>query len=56
MSNQTGRPTVMTESTVQKLEQALRDGFSVERACYVSGVGRSTFYEHYNSDLEFKEN
>jgi hypothetical protein len=45
----------MTEATVQKLEQALCDGFSVERACYLSGIGRSTFYDHFNSDLEFAD-
>ena len=54
-SNNTGRPTVMDEVTVQKLEQALRDGFSVERACYLSGVGRSTFYDHCNSDSDFAD-
>ena len=55
MSNQTGRPTVMTEATVQKLEQALQDGFSVERACYLSGVGRSTFYDHCNGNPGFAD-
>jgi hypothetical protein len=55
MSNQTGRPTVMTDETVQKLEQALQDGFSVERACYLSGVGRSTFYDHSNGNPDFAD-
>jgi hypothetical protein len=48
-----GRPTAMTKSTVQKLEQALRDGFSIEMACYVSGVSRSTYYNHLASDPVF---
>lgn len=55
MKTQTGRPTVMTEAAVQKLEQALQEGFSVERACYLSGVGRSTFYDHYNSNPDFAD-
>lgn len=55
MSAQTGRPTVMTEAIVQKLEQALRDGFTVEMACYVSGVSRSTFYSHLTSDEDFSD-
>lgn len=51
----TGRPTVITKATVQKLETALRDGFSVEMACHVSGVGRSTYYQHLNSDPDFAD-
>lgn len=50
-----GRPTVMTKATVQKLEAALRDGFSVGMACHVSGVGRSTYYQHLQSDPEFAD-
>ncbi len=53
MGNMTGRPTVITKATVQKLEQALRDGFSVEMACYVSGVSRSTYYNHLANDTDF---
>ncbi len=51
----TGRPTVMTKAAVQKLEQALRDGFSIEMACHVSGVGRSTYYQHMQSDQDFAD-
>lgn len=53
MKPQSGRPTVMTKATVQKLEQALRDGFSVDMACYTSGVSRSTYYNHLTSNPEF---
>jgi hypothetical protein len=45
----------MTKAAVQKLEAALRDGFSVEMACHVSGVGRSTYYQHSQSDLDFAD-
>ena len=55
MKEQIGRPTVMNETTVLKLEQALRDGFSVEMACYTSGVGRSTYYEHLQQDCDFAD-
>jgi hypothetical protein len=51
----TGRPTVMTKATVQKLEAALRDGFSVDMACHVSGIGRSTYYQHLQSDPDFTD-
>ncbi|HET9173777.1 MAG TPA: hypothetical protein VFN56_00680 [Candidatus Saccharimonadales bacterium] len=49
----TGRPTVITQATVQKLEHAFHEGFTVERACQLSGVGRSTFYAHLQSDPDF---
>ena len=53
MKAQTGRPTVITKDVVQKLEQALREGFSVDMACHVSGISRSTYYDHINSDPAF---
>jgi hypothetical protein len=54
-SNLPGRPTAMTKPTVQKLEQALKDGFSVEMACHVSGVARSTYYSHVQTDPYFMD-
>jgi hypothetical protein len=48
-----GRPTVMTEIVVQKLEKALREGFSVDMACHLSGISRSTYYSHLDSNAEF---
>lgn len=48
-----GRPTVITEVTVRKLEQALQDGLSVSEACFVSGIGRTTYYEHKANDMDF---
>ena len=50
---QPGRPTSMNQVTVQNLEQALKDGFSVEMACHVSGISRSTYYAHLQTDVEF---
>ena len=52
----TGRPTVMTKATVQKLETALRDGFSVEMACYVSGISRSAYYAQIERSPDFAHN
>lgn len=53
MKKQVGRPSVITKPTVLKLEQALKDGFSVEMACYVSGISRSTYYAHLHTDTVF---
>ncbi|HUD07776.1 MAG TPA: hypothetical protein VMQ52_01730 [Candidatus Saccharimonadales bacterium] len=50
---QSGRPTVITKTTVLKLEQALKDGFSVERASSLSGISRSTYYAHLQNDTDF---
>lgn len=50
-----GRPTSITPATVSKLEQSLRDGFSVEMACHVSGISRSTYYAHLQADEDFSD-
>ena len=55
MSTQVGRPTVIDDATVQKLEAAFRDGFSVTTACHLSGISRSTFYDHCDTDQEFSD-
>jgi len=49
----TGRPTVINEATVRKLEQAFKDGLSVSEACFVSDIGRTTYYEHKASNKDF---
>jgi hypothetical protein len=54
-SKKSGRPTVITQSTVQKLEQALKDGISIDMACCVSGISRSTYYNHLDADNEFMD-
>jgi len=52
-NNKPGRPTAITKLTVHKLEQALKDGFTIEMVCYVSGISRSTYYAHLHTDVEF---
>lgn len=49
------RPTTFTEPTVQKLEQAFRDGFNVVEACRTSGVSRAAYYQHLADDVEFMD-
>ena len=56
MGKQMGRPTVVTKATVSKLEQALRDGFSIEMACYVSGISRSACYDQVGRNQIFGQN
>ena len=50
-----GRPTVITKATVLKLELALKDGFSIARACSLSGISRSTYYAHLQADTDFMD-
>jgi len=51
----TGRPTVFTQTTVHKLEQAFIIGCSVEEACIVSGVSRSAYYKQLERDPDFTD-
>jgi hypothetical protein len=50
-----GRPVCLDATVVRKLEAALATGFSVTTACYVSGISRSSFYEHKALDKEFSD-
>lgn len=49
-----GRPTVITERIVLKLEALLQQGHSVTKACEITRIGRTTYYQHYNNDEEFQ--
>jgi len=51
----TGRPTKITLAVVQKLEDAFKSGFSVTSACYLSGISRTTYYEHLEKDDDFTD-
>ncbi len=53
--NTGGRPAVITDEVVRKLEQALRDGFSLSEACLVSGVSRTAYYERKATDEGFAD-
>lgn len=48
-----GRPTVVNENTIQKLEAAISSGFSVTTACHLSSISTSTFYEYKSCDESF---
>ncbi len=50
-----GRPTKMTGAVVGKLEDAFRFGATVSEACYLSGISRDMFYQHYRSDQDFSD-
>jgi hypothetical protein len=50
-----GRPTVINEDILRKLEAGLATGFSISTACHFAGISTSTFYEHKALDKEFSD-
>lgn len=54
-SNKVGRPPVITDKVVQKLEKAFIAGLSDREACLYAGAAESTFYDYCNANPEFSE-
>lgn len=50
-----GRPTVMTDEVVLKLEQAFAIDASVEEACSYADISRNTFYLWLKENPEYKD-
>lgn len=50
-----GRPTVMTEDVLLKLEYAFMRGLSDVEACLFADIGTTTLYEYCNKNPEFAE-
>lgn len=50
-----GRPTVIDELTLQKLENAFSLGATDEEACFQAGIGTSTLYNYQNAHPEYVE-
>ncbi len=50
-----GRPPIMNDRVLSKLESALSAGYSVTSACYFAGVSKSSFYEYKALDKEFSD-
>lgn len=53
--NPGGRPTVITESVLLKLEQGFMYGFSDREACLYANVSPSALYTYCDKHPEFKE-
>ena len=43
--NKGGRPTVMTEDVIRKLEDAFAHDLSDTEACLYAGIGRTTLFD-----------
>jgi len=50
-----GRPTVMTEEVILKLEHAFAIDATVEEACSYASIGRNTFYEYLKKNPDFQD-
>jgi hypothetical protein len=50
-----GRPTVITNAAVQKLETAFVQDFTVEEACAFANISRSTYYDERGRNQAFSD-
>lgn len=50
-----GRPTIMTQEAIQKLEQAFALGCTDLEACLFADISKSTLYNYQNENPEFVE-
>ena len=55
MADKVGRPTVMTEKVLQKLEYAFMRGLTDVEACLYANIATSTLYNYCNDNPEFLE-
>ena len=53
--NLAGRPTVMTEPVVSKLEVAFCVGASVTEACLVAGISRESYYVFVRENPDYSD-
>lgn len=53
--NKVGRPTVMTEETIQKLEYAFMRGLTDLEACLYADISKSTLYNYCEENPEFMD-
>lgn len=55
MAESVGRPTVMTEEVLQKLEYAFMRGLTDLEACLFANIGTTTLYNYCEENPEFRE-
>lgn len=55
MANKVGKPTVMTESTLQILEDAFICDASDEQACFLANISPATLYNYQVAHPEYIE-
>lgn len=50
-----GRPTVVTDEVIQKLEEAFLNGASDRQACFLANIADGTLYNYIKENKEFGE-
>lgn len=55
MPEKVGRPTIVDEMALQKLEEAFANGATDEQACFIANISTSTFYNYQDKYPEFVE-
>ena len=50
-----GRPSVIDEQALRKLEIFIASGMGISASCHFAGISTSTFYEHKALDKEFAD-
>lgn len=55
MADEVGRPTVMTNEVIQKLELAFLKGMTDREACVYADIATSTLYNYCNENPSFSE-
>jgi len=53
--NRGGRPTVMTEIVLQKLEECFLAAMTDREACCIAGIGEATLYDYCAANEKFSE-
>lgn len=48
-----GRPTVMTEETVKKLDEGFSMGFTDEEACFYANISKQTLYNYIEKNPDY---
>jgi hypothetical protein len=55
MKNKIGRPTVITDEVLRKLEEVFALGGTDEEACFYADISTTTLYEYQKGNEEFSE-
>lgn len=55
MADKVGRPTVMTDDVLQKLEYAFIHGLTDLEACLYADIGTTTLYNYCEENPQFRE-
>ena len=53
--NEVGRPTVMTQEVIEKLEEAFSIGATDKEACFLAKISMATLYNYCQDKKEFLE-